>query len=109
MKKKKFELRINQFAQADIESTIEYYNGKRTGLGHEFWIEIKEKLIDIENNPFQFQLIQDETRRANLSRFPFGIFFIVSDLIVNVFGVIHFSRSPIIWQKRIKDEDNINS
>jgi toxin ParE1/3/4 len=105
MKKSKFKLKINQFAQEDIEKAKEYYDEKRIGLGREYWIEVKNKLEDIEKNPLQFQIIQDETRRANLKRFPFGIFFIVKDPFINVFGVIHFSRSPLLWIKRSENPD----
>ncbi len=103
---KKHKLLINHFAQKDIEKAKEYYNDKRSGLGNEFWQETKAKLKQIEENPNQFQIITDETRRANLKRFPFGVFYISKDFIVNVFGVIHFSRSPELWQKRVEKNEN---
>ena len=105
---KKYNLRLNHFAQNDIEKAKEYYNSKKNGLGDEFWQETKAKLEQIEKNPEQFQIIIDQTRRANLKRFPFGIFYIAKDLIINVFAVIHFSRSPKIWQKRIENQDEID-
>jgi toxin ParE1/3/4 len=105
---KKYKLKLNSFAQGDIEKANEYYNSKKEGLGDEFWYETRNKLEQIEKNPNQFQIIKDNTRRANLERFPFGVFFIVKDLIINVFGVIHFSRSPEIWQLRIKKQDELN-
>ena len=97
-----YKLLINHFAQNDIEKAREYFNNKKNTLGEEFWKEVKAKLEQIEENPNQFQIIVDEARRANLKRFPFGIFYIVKDLIINVFGVIHFSRSPELWQKRVE-------
>ena len=100
-----YELKINIFAQKDIEKAIEYYNDKREGLGDEFWYEAKNKLEQIEQDPNLYQIIKDETRRANLKRFPFGIFYVVRNFIVNVFGVIHHSRSPKIWQKRVENSD----
>jgi toxin ParE1/3/4 len=102
---KKFKLRINIFAQEDIEKTIEYYNDKREGLGNEFWDETKTKLESIEENPNKFQIVQEETRRANLKRFPYGIYYVVKDLIISVFGVIHFSRTPKTWQNRLENSD----
>jgi len=97
---KKYKLRINHFAQNDIEKAKEYYDDKIENLGSEFWQEVKAKLEQIEENPIQFQIIIDDTRRANLKRFPFGVFYVVKGFFVNVFGVIHFSRSPQLWQKR---------
>ena len=103
---KKYKVRINHFAQNDIEKAKKYYNDKKKGLGNEFWQETKALLNLIEKNPNQFQIIIDETRRANLKRFPFGIFYVAKNFIVNVFGVIHFSRSPELWQKRVENIDN---
>jgi toxin ParE1/3/4 len=106
MKKRKYKLRINRFAQSDLENAWDYYENKEKGLGGEFWMEAKDKLDEIEKNPMQFQIIKDETRRANLKRFPFGIFFVVNEIYINVFGLIHFSRSPITWQKRVENMDD---
>lgn len=97
----KNELRINKFALKDIEMAIDYYNEIKNGLGDEFWMETKAKLEQIEQNLMLFQIIKDETRRANLKRFPFGIYFVFSNYIISVFGIIHYSRSPKIWQNRI--------
>jgi len=104
MQKRKYKLIINRFAREDIDIAIDYYENIRVGLGNEFWIETKSKMEDIEKNPFLFQIIEDETRRAILNRFPFGIFFIIKDYSVNVFGIIHFSRSPIMWLKRTESQ-----
>lgn len=104
-----FKLRINKFAQKDIEKTIEYYNDKSEGLGDDFWQETKNKLEQIENSPLIFQKINDNTRKANLRKFPFAIFYIVKDVIINVFGVIHHSRSTEIWKNRETEQDSENS
>ncbi len=62
---KKYKLRLNLFAQNDIETAREYYNSKKIGLGDEFWMETKAKLEQIEKNPTQFQFIQDQTRKLH--------------------------------------------
>ena len=105
---KNYKLLINHFAQNDIEKAREYFNDKKKALGDEFWKEVKAKLEQIEKNPNQFQIIVDDTRRANLKRFPFGVFYIVKNLIVNVFGVIHYRRSPELWQKRVEKGNDAN-
>ncbi len=101
---KKLEIRINKFAQNDIIDSVDFYNGSQAGLGYDLWKEIKHKLKIIENNPLQFQIIVDKTRRANIKRFPLGIFYIINDYFIDVFAVIHYSRSPKIWKKRIDEK-----
>ncbi len=98
---KKFRLFINKFAEKDLEDSKKYYDEQREGLGTEFLLEVKETITKIEENPYQFQKVEKEARKASINRFPFGIFYIVKDLIINVFSIFHFSRNPETWKKRI--------
>ncbi len=97
---KKYKLRINHFAQEDIQQTIDFYDNIQSGLGKEFWLELRQKLLAIEQNPKQFPKIIDFIKKAVLKRFPFNVFFVEKDDIINVFAVIHFSRSSKVWENR---------
>ena len=97
---KKYKLRINHFAQEDIQQTIDFNDITQSGLGEEFWLELKQKLLVIEQNPKQFPEITDFIKKAVLKRFPFNVFFVEKDNIINVFAVIHFSRSSKVWENR---------
>ena len=98
---KKYVLFINKFAEKDLENAQNYYNEQKEGLGTEFLMEVKGAVKIIEENPFQFQKVEKEARKANIGRFPYCILYIVNELTINVFSVIHFSRNPEIWKKRI--------
>jgi toxin ParE1/3/4 len=101
----KYKLNINQFAKNDIKKAKEYYDNIKDGLGSEFIESLDDSFARIEENPNQFQIIKDQTGKANVKRFPFGIYFIVKELLINVFSVMHHSRSPKIWQNR-EENDN---
>jgi len=98
---KKFKLLINPFAEKDIEDAKNYYDEQKEGLGEEFVQEVKKTVKRIKKNPFQFPKEKKEARKVRVDRFPFGIFFIEKDLIINVFSVFHFSRNPKTWENRI--------
>ena len=90
---KRYKLIINKFAEDDLENSMKYYQERSVGLGTEFMLEVKETLKKIEENPYLFQKIEKEARKANVERFPFAILYIVKDMIINVFSVFHFSRN----------------
>jgi hypothetical protein len=53
----------------------------------------------IERNPFQYQIIEREIRRASLRRFPYGVLYIVSGEELLIVGCLHGRRNPA-WRKR---------
>ncbi len=98
---KKYTLFINKFAEEDLENSKKYYDNQQQGLGSDFLLEIKEVVLRIEKNPYQFSVIDKKARKVSLKRFPFAIFFVVEDNLINVFSIFHFSRNPDVWRKRI--------
>ena len=67
-------------------------------------MEVKEIILRIENNPYQFPKIEKEARKASLKRFPFAVLFVVENNLINVFSIFHFSRNPSVWKKRIDNK-----
>ncbi len=98
---KKFSLKINPFAEEDLEESFEYYENQQSGLGEEFLVEVKTTLNRITENPKQFPKNKDGARKALTKRFPFAIFFYVKDIVINVFAIFHSSRNPKGWKNRI--------
>ncbi len=101
---KKYKLLINKFAKDDIENSVEYYNEQQQGLGNEFLLEVKSVILRIENNPYQFPKVEKKARKANVSRFPFAVFFVVEGDFISVFSIFHLSRNPNIWKNKINNK-----
>ena len=74
---------------------------QQINLGFEFLDEIEKKGKLIENNPFLFEKVYKSLHRAVVERFPFNIFYLVEGESIIVVAVIHGSRHPKKWQKRI--------
>lgn len=45
-------------------------------------------------------MIHREVRRALIRRFPYAIFYVVSDEIVTILGIFHCRRNPRAWKSR---------
>ena len=51
-------------AVAELEEAIQYYNDQRTGLGFEFWNEVKQAIERIKNYPHAWRPLSNRTRRC---------------------------------------------
>ena len=97
-----YQLRIHPLAEFDMQHAKDWYNTKSDNLGNDFLIEVEKTISQMLNNPFQFPEIIQNTRKANVNRFPYSIFYKTSANTVDLYAVFHNSRNPIIWRKRIK-------
>jgi len=98
----RYRLIINPFAEKDLQISIDWYNHQKENLGNDFIFEVENTLQKILYNPLQFPKVKGKIRRAVLKRFPFGIYYFVKKDIINVFAIFHFSRNPLIWNRRMK-------
>ncbi len=91
---------IKPVAGLDAADAFDWYNDKREGLGDDFLLALDAAINTIQRNPYHFQIVYKNVRRALTARFPYGIFFIMEDSIVYVLAIQHTSRSPKIWEYR---------
>lgn len=99
-----YKLFLTSEAEADLDEVIEYYEQIRLGLGYEFYLSYKEAEKLILCNPKLFACIEGEVRRALTNKFKYSIFYhiIENQQIVEVLAIIHTSRDPKYWKKRIE-------
>ena len=93
-------IRLRAEAEDDIYEAAAWYESQRLRLGHDFLDAIEASIARISENPLQFPVLYRGTRRALLSRFPFGAFFRVESENVVVLAVMHASRNPVRWRER---------
>lgn len=55
----------------------------------------------LEQNPFRFQVVHRNLRRVGLGRFPYGLFYAVSETDIIIVACIHASRDPKLWKRRV--------
>ncbi|MDY0075903.1 MAG: type II toxin-antitoxin system RelE/ParE family toxin [Bacteroidales bacterium] len=95
-----YKLIIKPFAELDVADAFAWYSDKREGLGDEFLLALDAIFNTIQKNPFHFQVVFKNVRRALAARFPYGIFFIIEGSTVYVLAVLHVSRDPKTWKDR---------
>ncbi len=88
-------------AEQDLKEAANWYEKQSNGLGFDFLDEVEKKGNIIETNPYLFEKTYKSLHRAVVERFPFNIFYLVEGKSIIIVAVIHGSRHPKKWQKRI--------
>jgi plasmid stabilization system protein ParE len=96
-----YRLTLSAWAIREIGEAYEWYEEQVPGLGHDL-IETLDALYEvIVRSPGLYAETQRGIRRALLSRFPYGVFYATKGDIVSILGVVHTSRDPRYWPRRV--------
>ena len=95
-------IRFGEHATSDLDALYSYYEAVRVGLGEEFVLEVEGLLRGVESFPHAAPPVGKGVRVVRSRRFPYGIYYQVKEAEVVVIGIIHFSRRPGLWRKRIE-------
>lgn len=96
-------LKLLIVAQTDVANAIAYYNSEKPGLGGEFATEVRKTIERILQYPKAWALVSQRTRRCQVNRFPYGVFYSLKKDIVVVSAILHNHREPRTWQTRLEE------
>lgn len=89
-------------AEQDIDEAYAWYENQRTGLGEEFLDRVDACLHTICRSPEVHAIVRLNYRRALVRRFPYAVFYEHDGHSLTVFGVLHTSRNPEKWRRRLR-------
>jgi plasmid stabilization system protein ParE len=81
----------------DLAGAYGWYEDQRAGLGEEFLAAVDATFDAVERIPEMFRRVHGEVRRANVSRFPYAVFYRIDPKSVVVLTVLHTARDPKLW------------
>lgn len=87
-------LKISQLAFLEIEDAKEYYNLQKPTLGDTFKDDVKKTIQSIKNFPNLYPNITNDLKRTVLHRFPYSIFYAITDDTILILSVAHQHRKP---------------
>lgn len=88
-------------ARDDIGAAYDWYELRTTGLGLRFLIAVEQAIRRLGEHPEGYERVADEFRRIILQRFPYSIFYEVSENQLTIYGVLHHAEDPAKWQSRL--------
>ncbi len=71
---KKHKIIFQDQAKIDVREARSWYNLQQYGLGKCFTADFRNTLLRIAYNPAAFAVRYGQNRKANLAKFPYGIF-----------------------------------
>jgi toxin ParE1/3/4 len=94
------EVIIRPEAEADLAEAYKWYENQCQGLGADFLLCVEACIHNIRRNPRMYQIIHKNIHRALVSRFPYGIFYLLEEDEIIITAIFHVRRKPRIWQDR---------
>jgi plasmid stabilization system protein ParE len=88
---------VRDAAEADIAEAALWYEKRAHGLGFDFLRATDVALAEIRRNPRSFPVVHRAVRRALMNRYPYGLFFVVTEDTVIVLACMHARRRPLRW------------
>ena len=89
-------VRIRPEAERDVRNAVSWCEEERSGLARELILELDAVYERLAESPHLYA----DIRRAIVRRFPYGVFYLVTDTEVRVIAVVDMARNPSVWQDR---------
>jgi mRNA-degrading endonuclease RelE of RelBE toxin-antitoxin system len=93
---------ISPSAIFDIQEATDWYNKRLPKLGSRFQLAVKRQIGALKNNAEGYKTKYQDVHCMLVKKFPYLIHFTIDETnrIIEVFAVIHTSRSPEIWDEK---------
>jgi plasmid stabilization system protein ParE len=95
------ELVIAPEAEFDIAEAYLWYEGRRAGPGEEFLSSVEACLESIRRRPEMYPVVHEGYRRSLIRRFPYAVFYELSEATATIYAAFHTSRNPDKWRQRL--------
>lgn len=96
----KYKIQIDEEVLSDIQEATDWYNEQLQGLGSRFLKQTKSQINSLKTDPEIFTNRYANVRCMLIKKFPFMVHYIIDNLTVKIFAVLHTSRNPKIWEDR---------
>lgn len=93
---------IRPEAEAEVIEAATWYEQQSRTLAARFSREFRSTLAKIVDNPLQYQIVEDEMRRAPVAGFQYGILYVASDVEIVILSCFHGRRDPANWRERLR-------
>jgi plasmid stabilization system protein ParE len=97
----KLPVAVNPGASLEVREAHAWYEEQSPGLGEGFEAALHACFEEMRQRPYAFPLVTEHARRASVARFPYLVFYEVTEAEIIVHSVSHTSRNPDVWKRRV--------
>ncbi|WP_310556077.1 type II toxin-antitoxin system RelE/ParE family toxin [Flavobacterium sp.] len=96
-----YKIKIDEDALLDIKNASFWYGNQLIGLDIRYKTQVIKQINRLKKNPYIFAIKYNNIRCIKIEKFPFLVHYSINDdlKLIEIFSVIHTSRSPEIWLK----------
>lgn len=87
-------------AFADVAEAFSWYQAQRADLGREFDAALHSTVTLLRQAPELGPVVHRGLRRILLSRFPYAIYYSLTEDLLEIRAVLHTRRNPKRWRSR---------
>ena len=92
---------VRPLAEQDLVDAQKWYEEQQPGLGEGFRITVDGLISRILERPRLYPEVYRKVRRAVMRRFPYLLYYILTDDVVVVIGCLHSKRNPALVRSRV--------
>jgi plasmid stabilization system protein ParE len=96
-----YTLEVSDLAEADFADAVNWYGHIRPSLAADFVLCLDEAIDRILHNPFLYQILFLDVRRALVRRFPYGIIYRVTASQVKIEAFFPDNMAPTAMRHRL--------
>jgi len=99
---KKFRIKIDPKALADIQGISEWYNQKQEMLGKKFQETTIQQINQLDKSAHSYVIRYNEIRCMLIKKFPYMVHFYINEKMgfIEILAVISTHRNPKIWEEK---------
>lgn len=97
-----FEVVVKPHAWFDLVEAMIWYDSRAENLGREFFKDFEVAINRIKLNPNAFTEIIPGVKRILIKKFPYKVFYTISDNKIFIIGVSHSKRSSSFIRKKLR-------
>lgn len=94
-------VRLTAAAVRDLALAERWYLDEAPHVLASFEEEIDRAFDRISERPESYRIVESHVRRAPMRKFPFSVFYRILPEWIEVVAVVHQSRDPRTWQRRV--------
>lgn len=98
----RFAVEIRGAAERDVAEAMDWYGARVPGLDAAFLADFAQVLGRLSESPLIYQVIYRESRRAQLHRFPYLVWFKVEGALVTVRACLRATIDPAKVRRRLR-------
>ena len=95
-----YKITYHPLAAQELDDAYNYYETQQEGLGTNFVRAVKATEKRISYFPVAWQPLSANSRRALVSRFPYGLIYYIDQESITIIAIAHLHRKPFFWEGR---------